>query len=238
MSAVLDLLVVAVLVISVIVGYKRGFVKSLLRLTGSLISLVLAVVLASPLGSFFNDAFVSDWLSSSAQGKLEEQLSAMGGSFDTLFDSMPEEFSGLIDHFGVGKNDMEQQYEQMAAEDKTDGLIAEELADYLTQGAAKAISYVLAFLLVYIVSYILIKLLSRLIDPIFRLPLLHTANALLGAVLGVLVAVVFLWVAALLIEHVVPYLFGNDSIFHDGFSAENTLLYRYFVDLNPLQSLL
>ncbi len=238
MSAILDILVVAVLVFSVVLGWKRGFVKSLLHFAGSLISLVLAVVLAAPIGSFFNDLFIADWLSSSVESKLAEQLAAMGDSFSSLFENMPEGFSSLIDRFGIGKGDLEEQYVQMAAENKTDALITEELADYLTASAARAVSCVLAFLIVYIVAFVLVKLLSRLIDPIFRLPLLHTANALLGALLGFLVAIVFLWVAALLIEHVVPYAFGSDSVFYNNFSADNTLLYRFFADLNPLQSLL
>ena len=238
MSVILDIFVVGVFVFSVVIGWKRGFVKTLLKFAGSLISMVVAVAFASPVASCLNDWFIADWLSSAAEGALTEQLAQMGSDFEALFEKMPEGFRTLLDRFGVGQGEMEQQYTQLAGAQKTDGLIAEELADYMTAGAAKAVSYVLAFLLLYIVSYILVKVLIKLVDPIFKLPLLHTANALLGAVLGALIAVVFLWVTGLLIENVVPYLVGEDSVFMNNFSGDNTLLYRFFANINPLGSLL
>lgn len=238
MSVMLDLAVVLILGLSVVLGWKRGFVKTLIKFAGSLISLVAAVVLATPLSVFINDLFVADWISGIARGALAEQLSAIGNDFSTLFSQMPEGFQSLINRFGITQDDAQRQYEQMAAENKTDGLITEELSDYISAGAAEAVSYAIAFLVLYIAFYFVLKLVTKLIDPIFHLPLLHGANATLGALLGLLIGVVFLWILALLVEHLAPYLSETDSVFSSGFSAENTLLYQFFAEANPLRSII
>ncbi|HAZ19677.1 MAG TPA: hypothetical protein DER23_08900 [Clostridiales bacterium] len=238
MSVFLDLMVVAVLGICFFVGWNRGFVKTLLKFAGSLISLIGAVVFVSPVASFINNLFVANWLSSMVESQLLDMLSAWENNFETLFSQMPEGFASLLGRYGVNVQELHSQYETLAAQGKTSSLIAKELADYLTAGAANAISYVIGFILLFIAFYFAAKIVSKITDPIFRLPLLHSANCILGALLGLLAGLVFLWVAGLLIEHLVPYLSKSESILFQGFSADNTLLYKFFAQYNPINAIL
>lgn len=61
----LDIIVAAILVISIVSGVKRGLVKSLISLVGNIAALVVALIFSVQLGTYLNDHYIRtplyDW---------------------------------------------------------------------------------------------------------------------------------------------------------------------------------
>lgn len=115
MSAAFDLILLAVLIVFVVSGFRRGFVRSLLELAGYLLALV---------------------ASAAYSGILAEKLVPLVSKVKQ------------VDPLG------------------------------------RVVIRILSAVLIFVVLQVLVHLLAAVADGLFRLPVLHQVNALLGGVLG------------------------------------------------------
>jgi uncharacterized membrane protein required for colicin V production len=58
-STTLDLVIVAILAISIILGVRRGLIRSIISLFGSIIALILALIFSSGLGVYVDANYVN-----------------------------------------------------------------------------------------------------------------------------------------------------------------------------------
>ena len=85
----LDIILIAILIVMAILGFRKGFLKSLIGLFGNLIALALSYVLASPVTAWLNEQFgTAEMLAGTIRGLLP----------------MPENFSTVLASFeGMGQ---------------------------------------------------------------------------------------------------------------------------------------
>lgn len=85
----LDIILIAVLIVMAVLGFRKGFLKSLIGLFGNLIALALSYVMASPVTVWLNEQF----------GTAEKLAETIRG-----FLPMPENFSTVLASFeGMGQ---------------------------------------------------------------------------------------------------------------------------------------
>lgn len=66
MAYILDIAVILIFVLAIFIGYRRGFVKSIIRLVGCLLALVIAGTLSGTIAGGIYDGFLA--------GKVKEQI--------------------------------------------------------------------------------------------------------------------------------------------------------------------
>ena len=93
-------------------------------------------------------------------------------------------------------------------------------------------------LVVLVVCLILVRLIARMTDVFFKLPLIGTANRILGLLIGVLKAFIVMSVLCTLLAIVIPVLSleKNPPITQN--MVNNTYILKYFYNANPLTGML
>lgn len=170
----LDILFLAIIVICVIHGAKRGIIKTALGLSSVFISIIAALLLYSP---FINMISANPDIAAAIDGFKESIKTAVMPAINIdASGEMPAVFSYILDG-GV----IEQGKEAIAA----------------------AVAGAVVQLITIIVFVILIKLLVSLLLKVFKitakLPVIKQANGLVGGLLGIVIGVFVCWITAALL---------------------------------------
>jgi len=163
-------------------------------------------------------------------------LNTASGEIDLskLFTDQPQEFLDLLASFNINIAELEAKFIEFTQTQSENAL--EFVSEYIVDSCSYAISYVISFLVILLVSSIALKILIWLCDLIFKLPILSTADTLLGVITGGALGLIFVYVFCMLSEYVMPYLVNIDNPFFKGVSADKTLIYKVFSQNNLLQN--
>ena len=227
MGYVLDILIVAVCVVFIVVGAYRGLIRSAAHFLGAVLAACLASALGGPLAQWVFDTLFRPALVE----RIGESLTSFG-SGDTLaavqqvLSSLPDFILRALEQAGV-----------------TDVTIASSLASQSCQAAsaiADALSpvfvgflKVLAVIVLFFLFMMVVRALAGVLSTAFHLPILRQVNALLGGVLGLLLAVVSLWILLAAMEVFTPMLASDMQAQMEDALRQSTLA-GPLVNWNPL----
>ena len=238
MNIILDLSIIVIIVLSVILGIRRGFVKSILHFFGGIASFVLAFIYTDRLASFIENKFVFGFLKS----KVSDAITSISGQpidkadVSALVADRQTDFMNFLDKYGVSGETAANNLSNSAGKSMAD--INDSFSSFVAEGLSHTVSYVIAFVLILIAAWIAIRLLIWLSDIIFKLPVLHLSNKALGVIFGALVGVLIAFVFAAAVNYLIPYLQSTDSAFVSSINADDTVLFKMFVSINPIMSVL
>ncbi len=199
-----DVLLIAIIIASVIIGYKKGAAKTILSAAAILVSAVVALFLSRILSQFIYDAFFREALESKISTTLENSI--VGGVADAavnVVSAIPGVIVGAMSFFGLSESSFENYCEFAVSEQGT--AAAENIADKLSPVVVGLISIVLAVVFFVVLSFIL-RLLIKPVQKIFKLPLIRTPNSLLGGVLGLVKGTVTVLLIAVLLRLAMPFI--------------------------------
>lgn len=194
MFLVIDIILVAVFALFVYTAMKKGFMLSLLEFLAVIISFVLAYSLSPVVAEAAYDGFVEKQLVESVEDKIDENFSLeeTGEQTEQLLDAIPDYMVVFAESFGISVNDIKH---DLAKEDLSNENLATELVENIAQPVAIGALTVVSFLILAVVLQIILKVLARLISGVFKLPVIGSANKILGAILGAckgIVVVIFI----------------------------------------------
>ena len=194
MFLVIDIILVAVFALFVYTAMKKGFMLSLLEFLAVIISFVLAYSLSPVVAEAAYDGFVEKQLVESVEDKIDENFSLeeTGEQAEQLLDAIPDYMVAFAESFGISVNDIKH---DLAKEDLSNENLATELVENIAQPIAIGALTVVSFLILAVVLQIILKVLARLISGVFKLPVIGSANKILGAILGAckgIVVVIFI----------------------------------------------
>ena len=191
MGIILDIILIAIILINVIICYKKGLVKLAVGLVAVFISLVLALMLYKPVSNIIIKNTEID-------EKIKESI------ISTLTTENNE--SEINDSSDKGMMKYMQSYVDDAI-NKTKNEIVIESAEVVSN----KIINICAFLGVFVVARILAFLLTIIADLIMSLPILKQFNKAGGIVYGIIKALLIIYVI-LAIIFVLTYITGNTTI--------------------------
>ncbi|NLM55845.1 MAG: CvpA family protein [Clostridiales bacterium] len=232
MSVFLDIIILAVIVICIVRGYRLGFIRSIMGLISSVAAFAAAVYFTPSLSSvFYNKVFLP-----SISGEIRETLMSLfmrGGetlSPDELFAESPEALTSLLERFGVTKDSLAERF--ASAEAATSETVT-EISKAIAAPAASAMSNIVSYFIIFTAALIILRIITVVLGAVFELPVLRTLNRTAGLILGILCALVLsvaisTALAALMkaMEPVKPTVFGTNVV-------ENTHLVKLLAGLSP-----
>lgn len=224
---ILDLAAVAVAIVFVIWGVRRGFIRTAVHLIGGVVALVAAALISTPVAQWVYDQFlqvpltefVSDQVqlaTVAAANTLQEQLSA-------VFAGLPPFLSGLL---GL--------YDPTALTADGAVLATNELTTMIVGSILRPVCVTLvqmvAFLVVFLIAYAVMRLLGGALHKVFAsLPLLNRINDALGGVLGFAESLLVIYLLTLLLELYMT-MAGAGSVVTPA-DIEATYILRHFTDV-------
>ena len=181
------------LAIMALVGYSKGFIKVVLSLAVTVVSIVISVLIAPMCEEFIKER-------TPVYNMIKEEMTefvtdALGKGVDAATVQLQEE---AIKKLSLPEVIEEQLVKNTTIKDQTEQQVVsfgESIAISLTDILLNAVTIFILFSVVKII----LKILINVLDVITRLPVLHGVNKLLGAGIGVLEGVLVLWVICIAI---------------------------------------
>ena len=233
---IIDIIATAIITITALIGLKNGLVKSLVRLIGGLLSVVLAYLLCQSAVKLLSDLIVMDGL------PLDQYVTAL------IETEITENFVGIpgVEDIFISVPAGGYNFENVSASLTANGIPAVlsgilspilvgmlegsqlPLATYAAGALAGIIMSALAFLLMFIIVSVILGQVANLLDKIFSLPLVGIVNRLGGLLFGGLKAVLIIWVV-LFFAALVGAVSGPI-----GTLIDNTVVVKFLAEYNPL----
>lgn len=184
-------LVVLFLVVSAVIGYKKGFVKIAYGLAATIVTLFLVSILAPHVQTILIEKTplyekVETVCVETIKEKIEATMNETGASVSAALEQsgikLPEALTGVVENIGE------------------DNAQAAEVAQKIGSALAEWLMLMISFVITYIVVVILLKILEKVLNIATRLPVLKGTNKTLGVVMGLGQGIIDLWLAALMLS--------------------------------------
>lgn len=213
-SLIFDIAIAAILLLSLIIGGSRGFVRSLLSvviLVAALLgSSIVANVLADPVTEWVTPRVGQSILDRLTDGHSEEAVSAAAASDNAALRQLVD-FDAIT---GIAKKAMDSAVE--AGKNMLEGAVA---------GMIRSLVYAILFLLSFLLLTLLLKLITSPLHLAARAPVLSTLNRLAGAALGLCIGVLVMFAAASVVQW---------TGLVDQATLRQTYLLQYFTQHSPM----
>ncbi|MBQ4517244.1 MAG: CvpA family protein [Clostridia bacterium] len=171
----IDLIAILVIIASVLIGAKRGFVKSVFSFGSLIISLLLALTLYPVVTDCLEGSFVDKFVHESAYALFDAQTANGSTTAEAgANSSLPEGLQAIIN--------------------KTISNAAEATKEVLAETVASLALKILGVLIVFFLSKILLWIISLIFDLVSKLPIIRTLNKLMGGAIGAFYGVLILYV--------------------------------------------
>lgn len=230
MSIILDIVFVAIVVLSTLIASKRGFIKVFFNLVGVVLALFIAMQFSVPSAQFVYDTFVEKSVHKSVVQTVEETAVS---TTDSLYDAMPESVISITEKLNINlKPILDSQIEQGTSNISV--RVADVVTEKVVEPFAVKLASIILFMLLFIISLILIKVIVKALNLVSKLPILKSANKTLGAVVGVLqgvcICVILCFVLTVITSIMAEGLFGIKKEVLDA-----SFVYKIFNVINPLK---
>lgn len=198
MSWVLDGIAVAIIVLMLVLGARRGFIKTAVRLIGIIVALVAAALISTPAAQGIFDTWLQvparEAVASAAAEATVAAATTVTQQVEAVIAALPPLVQGAIDVTGVSTVGITG---APVAAEKLTTLIMDTVIEPLCVSLMQAILFLLIFIAVYIVA----RILAKAVDKVFSaLPIIRQINALLGGALGVAEGVAFVYLLTLVLR--------------------------------------
>lgn len=188
----LETAVAVYLIGMVLYGHYRGFI----RLAVSLVSLAAALLVVWAVMPY-----ATDWIKNNT-GLYESMKAGIEQTAGfTQLEGEPDEPSD--EGLAIEGLELPEQIKRLLSENKTaedyGSLGAEALQDYVGSYLADIMLRILVFVVLFLAIFILLRVLVFWLDLIAKLPILSGLNQIVGAVLGGLEGLVFVWIGCMIL---------------------------------------
>ncbi|MBR7142256.1 MAG: CvpA family protein [Clostridia bacterium] len=228
MSVILDVILAVLIVLSVITGIRRGFVRSLINIAGVFLSWFLAMRLCHPLGNMISERWVAPAWKNAFLEKLGEGAGEAIVNVEQLLQNVPEFFEKMLGTYNTSAAELEAALQSGAAT----GDMNAQAAELVVTPAAQTVSVVLAFVGILLVGLLVSSFLAWLIGKIFNLPVLRLFNKVGGAICGAAIGVGLAVLFAAAINYATPYVAQLQPDENGVAAADRTLLFKHFQHLD------
>ena len=210
---VIDVVLVAFVTVGLIVGLKRGFIRSVespLRFVGALAS---AYLLANPISVSIVEPIVGASLTNQLSEYLKANCSNPGAELPTIIKLA----AGIVNVNLEGKT-------------------IEQIILDISAPTVHVVTLIIVFIVLFFVSKLLLKLLFKLLDWMFNSTLLVIPNKIVGCVLNGLLGAVFAWISVFVFNFIIHLDSMSEVVWAAEF--EGGPIYNFFLNLSPLDLLL
>lgn len=238
----IDIIIIALIVIFGIIGYVKGFFKSVISMVSTIVVLVLSVLLANQFATLINKIYDFTGL---IAGKISKGVASMGVFYSQ---AIPADVSGaeIAEQIPPTTNSFLKTLMTKVLKPLSASQIeGATVADIVSGAFASIIMTIIAGILIFVLIKIVIALVSRLFDNIARTQVLGYVNKIaglaFGAIKGLVIVVVFagvltfLTVVPLVNTKISPIIQDNTKVGKVVYNYTDEFVEKHVIDGNLLQ---
>lgn len=195
----IDIIAVAVIVLFLVMGYKKGFVRICVTAAGFVLGSMLALAVAAPVSTLAYTVFVEEKVIATVEESIKEN--AAGEEIaESVFDN------GLVSAgmsaAGVSRQEFASKIDSVASTGGSQ--LVGDICERTIEPVVTKLLETVIFLVLMLLLTIAVRLAARVINKAFSFSLVGKVNSLLGALLGAMEGAGVL----LLVSAVLPILFS------------------------------
>ncbi len=220
----LDIAIIVIFALCVIFGIKRGLVRSALRFIGS----VAAACLSTFFGTMAAQWIFTNLFRPAIVQRVNQSLTAADDATQVtnILDTFPDFFLRILEKNGVTKTSLNN---QIAANINS----AAETVATAVAPAIISLLKMMAVIVIFMLLMVVVRMVVNMAAGVFKLPILHEINSLLGGVFSFLTALVFVWAAFALVQLLLPM---TPADWQNEFQrlVQTSVIAKLFLQFNPL----
>ena len=226
MSLILDLFILLIGGLTILFAVKNGFVKTFLSAASTLIALVIVFLFATPLTEALEQSPLAEAVHTNTASYLDQLVEEHhAGDSYTLANDRESDLYPVLESLGVDGETLSNWVSEHAGLAKE--RFHEELITYIADHVTPLLLRALSVAILFFGSFIVLKLLSLLLtDIIERIPFVREANHALGLVLGILLALIRVFVFCAVVRVLLDTASLSGWTALAGLDPDKTLLFR------------
>ncbi len=221
MKVLIDLILVAILVAGIVLGYKRGFVQTVAKP----VKLVAVWFCSLKCCSSFGKRLIAPLVQAPVTQKLSEFLNEKCAELtaENAAEEIPTLLKIAAGIFNINVDEIAQD---------AGHTLTERLAETFTSPLVSLFSVVIAFVLLLLIFSVVFSLLLWLLNQFFQMRPLAWVNHTLGVIFTAALAMIIAWVFSMLVGYIFSFKAFASLDFEGG------IVYRFFKTYHPLDLLL
>lgn len=170
--------VIAVLALSALYGYKRGFIHIVLSMVAMIVTFVLAALLTVPVSAMISSATPLD-------ENIEKSVSSLVAD------------ANVVDVTSISNLNLPEQIEEILVEGASGAVGG--FAEYVVDTVSDLILKAIVFFVLIIVIYIIVRIVILMLDFISKLPVINSINKTGGLIVGLVQGLLIVWIGCLVV---------------------------------------
>ena len=232
MNWILDIVVVAVFVLSVIIGFKKGFIQSVVSLVSLLAALLVAFWMSSVVANGVYTTFVEPPIKEALVEAIGVPTDSLQGDFDRAMGALPAFAVSFMEENGITSSTLVEKLSSATFE--TAEQMATAIMKTVVQPAIFFLIRCIAFVILFIILLFLCKFLGKFLGGIIKHSPFKKADKLLGGVLGAVKGLLWTVVIVTVIQMIVAFS-AEDALISQK-TIEETKVVKVFAQINLLDS--
>jgi len=228
MGYLLDAAIILLLILFIFLGVRRGFVKTIIKLVGTLAAMVVAALLSAAVAAFIFDSFISANIANAIEDKIRESGGSITESVGNFVEEMPAPVAQAIKSFVGEPEDMVKAVNGATHERIT----GEDIVRCAIRPVAVFLLRIVAFIILFIAAMIAVFFVSRILDRVMKLPALNQINKVLGGVAGAVQGVFVIFALAAFL-YIYAMSSPADAVISQN-DLNNSLIIGFVAENNPI----
>ena len=214
---IIDAFIVLCAVFMVWMGVKRGFIRTAIYAVGYLASLIISSVVGKWLGTQ-----IAQWLRNPlvdyTTKKIGTQTGSLSESIQAIYDQVPVFLQNFMNQFGTPEEVAEKisLSTQSVAQNS-----AEQITDHVILPLVTSLIGVILFFVLFFICSFLVRKIAYATGAINYIPIVGGLNRFAGGLIGIVEAVVFVFLLVLIISFILSCVSNGAEI------AEKTVLFQW-----------
>jgi uncharacterized membrane protein required for colicin V production len=206
MGILIDIILIAIVALSIWNGAKRGFVRSVMNMITFITAFLCGWYFYPPLAVIYNDNFLLGKISTDIYNAINSIISngAESINLSRLFADKPDAFLEITKRYSADINTLEKYFNAQVNAGANN--ITADISARIAEPVATGLSKVLAFLTIFFGIVILLKIVTLILDLVFKLPVLNVFNHVAGFILGSVSGLAYAWILSVVIAAALPFL--------------------------------
>jgi len=218
----LDVIIIGVILLLMYAGYKRGLIHTAYSLVSFVLALILATLLYPSVAAFFRGTMIYTSLQ-------DYFMRSMG--LDEVLYTQSLEFIDSLPLPALLRNNLLMHYDSPGA---FEALNVNTIEEYVAAFFAGIAINIIAILVVFLIVWIALGVLSKVLDIIGRLPIIRHFNKGGGTILGAVQGLIVVWIGLA----VLSLFFLDPTRPEMVVMLDQSLLANIFYQYNPIMSML
>lgn len=237
-----DIFTVGMFIYMISTCSRRGFAKTAASLVGYMTAIFTASSVSKPLATATYTVFIKPPITRSIAQKISElEIDVLPQALLELTESLPQELLAAV---GLDKEQLVEVLLSLVGGGGQDA--AQAITDSVVQPLVVALLKMVLFLVIFTLAMFFVRRLVWMFSGVNRLPIIGPLNRMLGGVVGIVQAAIMLYVTAVLLTLLVSLTGSGITVKIAGESVtlasaavfQKTMLFRAFINTNPLDILL